>query len=576
MKRAVSWGVVVCCIGGVFVSSASAQNPVFDVRIAAINGNRIDDIACVVDGDCPGDATCDGSSRCTLPNRISIPDGDVFAPGDSMTFEVFASDWGVLDGGFCKGLGTLACSTSPETCPTTTMVCQSNGSFCTADPECAPSTCVSSFCVPGPLTKGYQVSIDPSTFTSGTTGSFDFTDFPCTSDPDCGHGFADPTLCTCALATCDLGTGLCNEDANLFIQSARSDYMFLNMPDLKGRFATPRVFGAVLSAGVLYDGIPKYTATFILTSSADATGEFTLSLLANGASGGSQITDDLARVIGVATAIPAVVEFEADVCQGVTCPPDPSDCTFYGCVDVAGVGTCEIMNRSFGTLCTDDGDLCTTDKCGFAGTCDHQGLFCPIGQSCDPADGMCKVPPAGCDDIVSSSPENCAIDARQPHSINSTTPPFGWDSIDLDFDMACDTSTLTAADFTVDVIPGVTVPPVIISVTGVGNTATVTFDGPIPPKNYTCVTHNNSGVQVCLGYLPGDVNGGGVSNASDITALVDHLNNVNLRPIYQTDMNRGGVTNASDLTRLIDLLNGANAFSSFNQVSIGAACPSGL
>ena len=51
------------------------------------------------------------------------------------------------------------------------------------------------------------------------------------------------------------------------------------------------------------------------------------------------------------------------------------------------------------TSCTtndqcEDGNLCTTDTCNLGtGLCDYPAVTCPTGQSCDPADGVCKSNP---------------------------------------------------------------------------------------------------------------------------------------------------------------------------------------
>ena len=108
--------------------------------------------------------------------------------------------------------------------------------------------------------------------------------------------------------------------------------------------------------------------------------------------------------------------------------------------------------------------------------------------------------------------------------------------------------------------------------------ATVNFATPIPVKNWTCVTHTGSGDgdgdEVCLGYLPGDVSGNLLSNASDITALIDSINNVpgRVRPIYATDADRSGVTAALDISREIDILNGAGALDPFLAATL-VPCP---
>ncbi len=74
---------------------------------------------------------------------------------------------------------------------------------------------------------------------------------------------------------------------------------------------------------------------------------------------------------------------------------------------------------------------------------------------------------------------------------------------------------------------------------------------------------------VFVGFLPGDVNLDGVSNATDILSLIDGLNGVTPLPLEQMDINRSGLASASDILRLIDLLNGASS----TQPWLGASLP---
>ncbi|MBU0718935.1 MAG: hypothetical protein KJ749_11855, partial [Planctomycetes bacterium] len=93
-------------------------------------------------------------------------------------------------------------------------------------------------------------------------------------------------------------------------------------------------------------------------------------------------------------------------------------------------------------------------------------------------------------------------------------------------------------------------------------TVQITVNHPITPGTWTRITHIASGASVCVGYLPGDVNGDGVVTASDIAALIDTLNGVEGRdrPIYSTDIDRSGLPRAHDVLRLVDLLNGAGTY----------------
>lgn len=173
-----------------------------------------------------------------------------------------------------------------------------------------------------------------------------------------------------------------------------------------------------------------------------------------------------------------------------------------------------------------------------------------------------------CTAVLSSDPANCVIDARQPYPIDNAANVQGWSSLQLTFNAECDASMLAPEDF------GISGGLSVAAVSGSGSVATVTFSGIIPRNEWTCVSHLDSGADVCLGFLPGDVNGSRTSNSSDITALINALNGVTPLPIFSTDANRSGTANAGDISALINLLNGAGAFDPWLGQRILAACPS--
>ncbi|MBI4717813.1 MAG: M4 family metallopeptidase [Planctomycetes bacterium] len=197
--------------------------------------------------------------------------------------------------------------------------------------------------------------------------------------------------------------------------------------------------------------------------------------------------------------------------------------------------------------CNDDGDCADTDAC----TDD----FCDLG--------VCAHGGATCGVIVDSDPPSGAIDARQPHAPASPALPQGWDSVDLVYSGG-DSGSVRRDDLALSETGGDGTPPLIASVSPLGPTGLrVSFSRPIEPGAWTVLTDRRNGRLVCLGALPGDVDGSRRTVALDILALVDSLNNVPgaVLPAYATDINRSGVPNAQDITRLVDLLNGAGAFS---------------
>lgn len=169
--------------------------------------------------------------------------------------------------------------------------------------------------------------------------------------------------------------------------------------------------------------------------------------------------------------------------------------------------------------------------------------------------------------IVSSTPPNGAVDARQPSNINGSNP-VGWNSVDLNFSGNLESPQIS--DFSIGQEGGAGSPPTITSLLPLGETSVrVSFSGRINPGAWTTLAHLPSGSSVTLGYLPADVNGDGTSSPVDILALIDFLNGVGpARPIHSTDMDRSGVANAADILRNIDLLNGADGFDVWNGVSL--------
>ncbi len=176
--------------------------------------------------------------------------------------------------------------------------------------------------------------------------------------------------------------------------------------------------------------------------------------------------------------------------------------------------------------------------------------------------------------LAESDPPNCAIDPRQPSSPSGANTA-GWDRISLTFDS--DTSGLSEADFEVDdLTPS---PPQIQTLTPspTGETLTVVFDRRIRTGRWTCVTYLLRPKTTCVGFLPGDIDGNGTSNAEDVSLLIEHINGTLDPPLatWQCDLDRSGNCTAADLLRAIDLLNGGDGYDEWLGRSIfPVGCPS--
>lgn len=179
--------------------------------------------------------------------------------------------------------------------------------------------------------------------------------------------------------------------------------------------------------------------------------------------------------------------------------------------------------------------------------------------------------------IDGSTPENCAVDARQPHDLNNALALEGWDAITLNF--SCNTASVIADGYTITCTGGVC--PTIASVAQ-GATEfdrVVTFSQVIPAGHWTCVENNASGERHCIGSLPGDVNLDGTTAPSDILAVIDCLNGVAIGfpcELANTDTDRSLEAGPPDILRVIDLLNGASEFAIWLDETLPlATCPSG-
>ncbi len=161
-------------------------------------------------------------------------------------------------------------------------------------------------------------------------------------------------------------------------------------------------------------------------------------------------------------------------------------------------------------------------------------------------------------DVVASDPATGAVDARQPTELDGSGTA-GWHMASATFDL--DPTILSIGDFVVTVDPPGPV-VTIDSIDQVGNTLTFHLDQSIPPVARTTITHSASGSGVSLGYLPGDVDGSGTSEALDVFILGDAIDEFpgGELPLHSADINRSGTADFEDMMRLLDLLNGADAY----------------
>ncbi len=276
--------------------------------------------------------------------------------------------------------------------------------------------------------------------------------------------------------------------------------------------------------------------------------------------------------------------------DNVPCAPEPCTpgacCTGEVCTDVSRAA-CEAGTGTFlGVDETCDAETCLPGACCATDCACQDGVQvfdCTAAGSTFVPGGVCAE--AACAPrIVGSDPPNCAIDARQPHSPNSALPREGWSSLALTF--TCDASGITTADFSVTVEPpGDTpvTPPTIINAAASLNTVTLTLSRVIDLQAWTCITHDASATKVCLGALPGDVNGDGTTDViappqapaqyPDLDALLNYLGGSGPPlSLWQCDANRSNHCNPADLLTVADFYFGADSFEPWLDMTM-IACP---
>jgi len=556
-----------CCVVGLTAAGTSAQVPTFKMWVTEVYEVNPD-----------GTYTARCGPYC--PTQELLP--GIALSGDLIQIEVEVEGWDAsTDSGVCHPEGE-ACSVSAQDCALSHCSGLHSSAPCTNDSDCvSPDTCDPDNCRKSPILAAFQWAMDPSTFSNDLGPGLALAELACTTDRDCACPFTERPgdfndcsdwalfgFCTCAEASCV--ENVCDPRAVAYIDyRVEGNFVFagcqtppwitLDIPEYQFGASCTDVNGGVpeellrCSAGArpicntdadcpsgsceLVRTSPYYLGTLILVATGEACGLLTLDLLED--------STFLIDNIGSKLPTPIIEPLRIDI--GVSQP-------------------------------CDDGDPCTENDATCGGTCAGTPIRCAPGEWC--LGGICTDctfdqlidatwaddgPPA---DDPFDRPGNCAIDARQPHSINDVTAIEGWDRLVLTF--SCDptrlATTLEPARFLVQTDSAEVSPPAIASggvvANAVDRTITIPLGHRISPGTYTCVTHTDSANQWCAGFLPADASQDGLSTAADINALIHAINHVpgHALPIYATDMDRSGTTNGQDILRLIDLLNGASDF----------------
>lgn len=156
--------------------------------------------------------------------------------------------------------------------------------------------------------------------------------------------------------------------------------------------------------------------------------------------------------------------------------------------------------------------------------------------------------------IIDTDPPKGAIDARR--TALTGTMNRGWDTVKLKLSGA--PNAMDADAFAIE--DGSSAPPRVTAVELDGPIATLKFDRGIRRGAWTSITHKTSQTGTRIGFLPGDVNNDGVTNAADVFDLIYAPVGEKAWPLYRTDLDRDGAFSVRDVLCVIDGLTEPGAF----------------
>ncbi|MGD2110843.1 MAG: hypothetical protein PVI86_15805 [Phycisphaerae bacterium] len=255
---------------------------------------------------------------------------------------------------------------------------------------------------------------------------------------------------------------------------------------------------------------------------------------------------------------------EADGCCCASTRPGCSDAVCCEAVCDADQFCCEV----------EWDENCATDGFGDPPSGNGAAVLCP---------GLCRGE-RHCPDgpVTLINPPDGTIDARQPHTPSSADQPQGIDTIELFAPEGADDSLCWGLCHTGGTDEGVTVTSVQ---SDGGGRFTVHLSGPIPTAAATDLVYHGCAGSRTVGTVtahPGNVNGDGEANPTDIETLIECCLNRQCEPplspteaVYRCDINRSGAITPADLLREIDILNGADPYAPWLNTPLPgpAVCP---
>lgn len=499
-----------------------------------------------------------GPNKCTSCPTQNVPQNQV-DPGDVIRVELFVSGWDAEpEQGHCDGDPLLnqngACGGAIG-CPG--MHCANNARSCAGELDCSGSPCIANQCQTTPRLSAYTVTITGDSLASGAAGVLAPYRIPC--DPadceflvdgtcPCAHFYTSTSECTCAglaASACDVTTSQCGLGASGFIEKSRGDFLFHGKNTLEAIGFSPdggMDFTSLLlnrlADAVPDSGMKLYLGSIILEASSDADGVFSIAYWKN--DGATFVVDAQTQLLDgyvyedLRIDLSAVPDFDHDSIN------NGAD----NCPNLANADQADCDGNAIGDACD---QVC-------AGR---------IAWTTFPADG--------------------AIDAREDVDGESGLPA-GLGQIDVSF--ACFVGIAPAgsppgtADFQVADTSGEEL--MVTAATSSDDCLlayVVMTSDLLRPGEWTTISTNveellASGMTPVsallvsdVAFLPGDVDGNGVSNAGDVTVLRQRLvAGLLLTPekALAVDIDRSGAFTAFDLVREVDLLNGANTTRAWN------------